>query len=163
MVGGMGQQMEAMREVRLCSLYRIWQRHTALGGATLYNTTTGSDNTAVGQSAGANLTSGDHNISLGNVSQAGDAGLIWIGAPLVHIHTYLPGSVHATSVGPSDARLKTNIAPLTQVLEKLEQLRGWACAWNDASAPLTGHAPEHRDIGVIAQGIDDYTKYSPCL
>jgi hypothetical protein len=73
------------------------------------NTTTGSDNTVVGQSAGANLTSGDNNIYLGNVGQAGDSGIIRVGDPLMHTHTYLPGSVHATSVGPSDARLKTNI------------------------------------------------------
>ena len=32
MVGGMGQRIDAMREVRLRSLYRIWQRHTALAG-----------------------------------------------------------------------------------------------------------------------------------
>jgi hypothetical protein len=65
MVGGMGQRIDEIREVRLRSLYRIWQRYTTLGGSALYTTTTG-NNIALGESAGANLTSGDNNIYLGN-------------------------------------------------------------------------------------------------
>jgi hypothetical protein len=68
----MGQRIGEIREVRLRSLYRIWQRDTTLGGPALYNNTT--DNIALGESAVANRTRGDNNIYLGNVVQAGDPG-----------------------------------------------------------------------------------------
>jgi hypothetical protein len=64
------------------------------------------------------------------------------------------GVICRSSPGGADARLKTNITPLTHVLEKLEQLCGVLFAWNDAAAPLTGPIPERRNFGVIAQGVE---------
>jgi trimeric autotransporter adhesin len=73
----------------------------------------------------------------------------------VKIAHYLIGNILASgTITPSDARLKTNVTPLTNVLEKLGQLRGVSFAWNDTAAPLTGHAPGQRDIGVIAQEVE---------
>jgi hypothetical protein len=71
------------------------------------------------------------------------------------------GNLHADGVvaadggivQPSDTRLKTNILPLTQVLEKLDQIRGVSFEWNGL------HQSAHRDtsgrhIGVIAQDVE---------
>jgi len=102
-----------------------------------------------------NLTSGDNNIYLGSPGgTSSESGFIRIGNPGLHHSTVLTGSVFATIAGPSDARLKNNVTPLTHVLEKLEQLRGVSFEWNDAAASLTGHTPGQRDIGVIAQEIE---------
>src|SRR5262249_15678537 len=83
-----------------------------------------------------------------------ETGTIRIGDPTVHTQTFLAGNVFASSFTPSDARLKTHVTPLTHVLEKVAQLRGVSFAWNAAAAPLTGHTPGQRDIGVIAQEIE---------
>jgi hypothetical protein len=101
-----------------------------------------------------NLTSGDNNIYLGNQGQATESGIIRIGTPGMHTDTHIPGTLHASVSSPSDARLKSNITPLTHVLEKLEQLRGVSFEWNEVSMSLTGHTPGRRDIGVIAQEVE---------
>ncbi len=128
--------------------------NTALGSFALNSITSGGDNIAIGNVAGTALINGSNNIYLGNPGQAGDSGVIRIGTPGTHTDTFIPGNLHATLFVPSDARLKTNITPLTHVLEKLEQLRGVSFEWNEAAASLTGHTPGQRDIGVIAQEID---------
>ena len=129
-------------------------QNTALGNFALGSISGGSGNIAIGNVAGAALINGSNNIYLGNQGLAGDSGFIYIGTPVTHTDTFIPGNLHATLVVPSDARLKTNITPLTHVLEKLEQLRGVSFEWNEAAASLTGHTPGQRDIGVIAQEID---------
>jgi hypothetical protein len=53
----------------------------------------------------------------------------------------------------SDAKLKTNIRPLTDVLEKLEQIRGVSFEWNDMSRSPS-HPTGAREIGVIAQEVE---------
>jgi hypothetical protein len=111
-------------------------------------------NIAVGVSAGVNLTNGTNNIYLGNQGQTTESGTIRIGTPGTHNDTYIPGTLHASVSGPSDARLKTNVSPLTHVLEKLEQLHGVSFEWNAAAALLAGHQPRQRDIGVIAQEVE---------
>jgi hypothetical protein len=84
-----------------------------------------------------------------------ETGIIRIGESALHTDTWIAGTLHYnTLVSYSDMRLKTNITPLTHVLEKLEQLRGVSFEWNDASASLTGHTPGQRDIGVIAQEVE---------
>ena len=129
-------------------------QNTALGNFALGSISGGSGNIAIGNVAGAALINGSNNIYLGNQGLAGDSGFIYIGTPVTHTDTFIPGNLHATLVVPSDARLKTNITPLTHVLEKLEQLRGVSFEWNEAAASLTGHTPGQRDIGVIAQEIE---------
>ena len=66
----------------------------------------------------------------------------------------IDGPVFARVVGaPSDARLKTNITPLTGVLDKLEQIRGVGFEWTGAEAALTGPAGAPA-IGLIAQEVE---------
>ncbi len=64
------------------------------------------------------------------------------------------GPAHASSFPTSsDQRLKTNIVQLTDVLPKLEQVRGVSFDWNDTYAAL-GRSTGHREIGVIAQEVE---------
>ena len=128
--------------------------NTALGPSAIQNNTEGLYNIASGGGAGSNLTSGSNNIYIGNVGETSESGTIRIGTPGTHTSTYLAGNVFATIAGPSDARLKTNVTPLTDVLAKLEQLRGVSFDWTDAVAPLTGHTPGQHDIDVIAQEVE---------
>jgi hypothetical protein len=54
---------------------------------------------------------------------------------------------------PSDARLKTNVLPLGNVLDKLQQVRGVSFEWNDQYRALGGSS-ERREIGVLAQEVE---------
>ncbi len=64
------------------------------------------------------------------------------------------GSAHASSFPTSsDARFKTNVTQLTDVLEKLEKVRGVSFDWNDLYESL-GRSTGHREIGVIAQEVE---------
>ncbi|MFC1475755.1 tail fiber domain-containing protein [Candidatus Zixiibacteriota bacterium] len=79
----------------------------------------------------------------------------------------------------SDGRLKTNIAPLTDALDKIQQVRGVTFAWNEAAESF-GAEVGKQQIGVIAQELEsifpelvttaadgykavDYTKLTPVL
>jgi hypothetical protein len=53
----------------------------------------------------------------------------------------------------SDIRLKNNIMPLTNMLEKLEKIRGISFEWNESSKSL-GFSVGEREIGVIAQEVE---------
>ena len=128
--------------------------NTASGVNALFLNTIGNGNIAVGAGAGGSLTNGDNNIYLGNPGQGAESGIIRLGTSGVHTQTFLAGDVFATSFTPSDSRLKSQVTPLTHVLEKLAQLRGVSFEWNEAAAPLTGRTPGQRDIGVIAQEIE---------
>jgi len=54
---------------------------------------------------------------------------------------------------PSDVRLKTNIRPLTNVLEKLNQMRGVLFEWNGGDKTL-GRPAGTEDVGLIAQEVE---------
>ena len=49
----------------------------------------------------------------------------------------------------SDRRLKDNITPLTNVLDKIDEIGGYEFDWNNNQATYEGH-----DIGVVAQEIE---------
>jgi hypothetical protein len=53
----------------------------------------------------------------------------------------------------SDARLKTNVRQLTDVLDKIEKIRGVSFEWNEA-AESVGAAAGDKYIGVIAQDVE---------
>jgi endosialidase-like protein len=53
----------------------------------------------------------------------------------------------------SDARLKRNVRPLTDVIERLEQIRGVSFEWNDGRQS-PGHSNERQEVGVIAQEVE---------
>jgi hypothetical protein len=64
------------------------------------------------------------------------------------------GSCHASSFPTSsDARLKTNVTQLTNVLDKLDKIRGVAFDWNSTYQAM-GRSTGHREIGVIAQEVE---------
>jgi hypothetical protein len=75
--------------------------------------------------AGPTLLAGS--ISLGLVVPKGTSGALG-GAEHLSRFTFQP---NGTFTQASDSRLKTNITPLTHVLEKLEQLRGVSFEWKD--------------------------------
>jgi hypothetical protein len=52
----------------------------------------------------------------------------------------------------SDARLKKNIKPLTDVLERLSGVHGISYEWNETYEAL-GRASKKREIGIIAQDV----------
>ena len=64
------------------------------------------------------------------------------------------GSAHASSFPTSsDNRLKKNIKPLTNVLEKMKEIRGVSFDWNETYEKM-GRSTGHREIGVIAQEVE---------
>jgi hypothetical protein len=52
----------------------------------------------------------------------------------------------------SDKRLKTNIQPIENALDKLDNIGGYTFDWDDK---ITVHGHEGHDIGVIAQEIEE--------
>jgi hypothetical protein len=101
--------------------------------------TTGSNNIALGISAGARLTTGSNNIAIGNFGVAGESRTIRIGTRGVQTKTFVAGvrgvtvtggvavlvnSVGQLGVQSSSARFKEDISPMTPALsERLLQLR----------------------------------------
>ena len=64
------------------------------------------------------------------------------------------GSCHASSFPTSsDKRLKKDVIQLTNVLEKIQKIRGVAFDWNETYEEL-GRSTGHREIGVIAQEVE---------
>jgi hypothetical protein len=64
------------------------------------------------------------------------------------------GSVHASAFPTSsDERFKTNVQPLTNVLEKLVKVRGVTFEWNELYESM-GRSTHRREIGVIAQELE---------
>jgi hypothetical protein len=70
-------------------------------------------------------------------------------------HLCISQGVIATCSGAddSDARFKTNLMPLTNVLEKLAGVRGVSFEWNETYQSLRA-ASRGREIGVIAQEVE---------
>jgi hypothetical protein len=64
------------------------------------------------------------------------------------------GQAHATSFpASSDARLKTNVKQLTNVLDKLEKIRAVSFQWNELCESL-GRSTGRTEIGVIGQEVE---------
>jgi hypothetical protein len=100
--------------------------------------------------SGSSITNGAVSIATTNTSNAGEAAIQFtVGSgPAMTIygdgHAVFNSSVTATSfITASDARLKTNVEPLTDSLAKVEGLRGVSYEW------LRGG----REIGFIAQEV----------
>lgn len=82
------------------------------------------------------------------------AGNVGIGTTTPGQKLDVAGAAHASSFPTSsDVRFKTNIKPLTAVLEKLATIRGVSFEWNELYASL-GRSTGHGEIGVIAQEVE---------
>jgi len=106
---------------------------------------------------------GDINFQPNNIVVAGggSAMIIKNNTNNVGIGTFFPavkldvaGPVRATQyLTGSDVRLKKNVAPLTDVLDRLEKVRGVSFEWNEPAEAI-GHSSDRREIGVIAQEVE---------
>ena len=63
------------------------------------------------------------------------------------------GDYVQTGGTPSDARLKTDLLPVTDILERVDQLQLYDFEWNE-KARLAGKVPGQRETGLIAQDVE---------
>ena len=64
------------------------------------------------------------------------------------------GSILYTgSLSQSDQRFKTNVVPLTGVLERIERIRGVSFDWNELYKSM-GRATDRRELGLLAQEVE---------
>ena len=60
---------------------------------------------------------------------------------------------YVTNRGNSDERLKKNVEPLSDVLDKLDRIRAVSFLWNE-EARVVGGEPDTKQIGVLAQEVE---------
>lgn len=90
----------------------------------------------------------------GNTIMQPTSGRVGIGTESPAFKLDVAGAAHASSFPTSsDARLKTNILPVTGVLDRLEAVRVVSFDWNRRYQAM-GRATGHREIGVIAQDVE---------
>ncbi|MHC1754034.1 MAG: tail fiber domain-containing protein [Methanosarcina sp.] len=90
-------------------------------------------------------------IELMSILQSGNIG---IGTPNPGAKLDVAGVVRATNfINPSDAKFKTDIIPLTDVLDKLEKIRGVSFRWNELDP--YDRSENGREIGLIAQEVEE--------
>jgi len=92
------------------------------------------------------ITSGGE-VLIGTTSDAGDYKLQVNGRILATDSIYSNGDVIAYA--SSDIRLKDNILPIKNALEKVKKIGGYTFDWNNKQTTYEGH-----DVGVIAQEIE---------
>jgi hypothetical protein len=80
-------------------------------------------------------------------------GKVGIGTVMPQYTLDVAGVIRANNVSPSDARLKTEIAPLSEALDTVLALRGVTYRWDREGFPEK-HLPEGRQIGLIAQEVE---------
>lgn len=81
-------------------------------------------------------------------------GNVGIGTSAPTVALEVVGDILASgNITPSDARFKTKVTQLHNMVEKLEQIRGVSFEWKDEAASL-GHSSGQRDVGVIAQEVE---------
>jgi hypothetical protein len=151
--------------------------YSTVGGG-ISNTASGDQATVPGGSQ--NIAAGDYSFAAGEQARANHHGtFVWadnsnaifastanaqflirasggvgIGTNAPGYRLDVAGACHATSFPTSsDARLKTDVRQLTDVLEKLKKIRGVSFEWNETYESL-GRSTERREIGVIAQEVE---------
>jgi hypothetical protein len=82
-------------------------------------------------------------------------GAVGVGTKTPGYKLDVAGQAHATSFPTSsDRRLKENIEPLYDVLERLENIHGISFEWNRLYESF-GRSTGRREIGVIAQEVEE--------
>ena len=90
----------------------------------------------------------------GDVVNITRRGLVGIGTIAPQFTLDVAGLAHASSFPTSsDARLKTNVAKVSGVLEKLKNVRAVFFEWNEHYKSL-GRSTGKREVGVVAQEIE---------
>ncbi len=79
----------------------------------------------------------------------GETGMTYNGTKLAVTGT-IEASSDIVAFSSSDKRLKDNVLPITNAVEKIKQLSGVEFDWNENQSTYSGH-----DIGVIAQEIEE--------
>jgi len=93
-------------------------------------------------------------LPIGVVMVIDTTGNVGIGTTTPAYKLDVAGAAHASSFPTSsDERLKKNVSQLTNVLEKLEKIRGVSFDWNELYESM-GRSTGHREIGVIAQEVE---------
>jgi hypothetical protein len=150
--------------------------NTAFGAYALRNVTSGSNNTAIGYSAGytdgitSSAASVTNSTAIGAFAQLTTSNTIILGsanpayATNVGIGLYNPGyKLHVNGtiggsgafVNASDGRLKKNVLPVQQALDKIKALRGVRFNWNQEAARQFGlHTDTRNHYGFIAQEVE---------
>ena len=143
--------------------------NASVGGYSLYSSTSGSFNSALGYGAGGNIASRSYNVYLGSNAGptssidpifenkklyiASGSGTPLIGGDFAAQTVTITGELRATgdiiAYYSSDERLKDNITPILNALDKVKQIGGYEFDWNDKQSTYEGH-----DVGVIAQEIE---------
>lgn len=91
----------------------------------------------------------------GNYMVIDGDGNVGIGVLIPGYKLDVAGAAHASShPTSSDARFKKNVVHLTNVLEKIERIRGISFDWNELYESF-GRASGHREIGIIAQEVEE--------
>ena len=107
-----------------------------------------------GESEGnVNLVKGGGNVGIGGLAKKNTKLAVW---GLSYFSSRITCDQFVLAAGfteTSDAKLKTNIVPLANALEKLEQIRGVSFEWNEKSKSK-GYAVGQKNIGVIAQEVE---------
>ncbi|MHC4544211.1 MAG: tail fiber domain-containing protein [Planctomycetota bacterium] len=83
-----------------------------------------------------------------------ESGNVGIGEPNPAYKLDVDGDIQCVTLHEtSDARLKTNVRRLTNVLDKVEKIRGVSFEWNEAAGSV-GAVAGDKHIGVIAQDVE---------
>jgi hypothetical protein len=86
-----------------------------------------------------------------NITQSGNVG---IGTSTPGFKLDVAGAVHATNIpNSSDERLKANVTPLGDVLEKIQKVRGVSFDWNEKFASL-GRSTGKRELGLLGHEVE---------
>jgi len=148
--------------------------NTAYGCDSLFSNTIGANNTAIGYQAGkANSNNKINTICIGADSSVTEDNMCCIGNPLLPMSVgigtpspeyklHVDGTFFAsisietngdiTAFAASDKRLKNNIKPIQNPLEKLKKINGYTFDWIEKKDI---HSNKGNDIGVIAQEIEE--------